>query len=164
MNAMTTQTILESHESKRITTKRISRYLPTVGRVLLGLIFFVFGLNGFLNFLPQPSSVPEGALAFGGALFKTGYMFPLLKGTEVIVGALLLSNRFVPLALALVAPIVVNIFAFHAFLAPAGLGLAAVIVALEVSLAWAYRDVFRPMLAARVTAGSKAAGASEAAR
>src|ERR1700682_5528028 len=156
---MTTQTILESHESKRITTKGIGRHLPTVGRVLLGLIFFVFGLNGFLNFLPQPSNVPEGALAFAGALFKTGYMFPLLKGTEVIVGALLLSNRFVPLALALVAPIVVNIFAFHAFLAPAGLGLAAVIVGLEVYLAWAYRDAFRPMLAARVTAGSKAAGA-----
>ena len=152
---MSTQTVLESHESKRITTKHISRHLPTVGRVLLGLIFFVFGLNGFLNFLPQHANVPEGALAFAGALFKTGYMFPLIKGTEVIVGALLLSNRFVPLALALVAPIVVNIFAFHAFLAPAGIGLAALIVALEVFLAWAYRDAFRPVLAARVATRSK---------
>jgi uncharacterized membrane protein YphA (DoxX/SURF4 family) len=161
---MTTRTILESQESKRISTKGISRHLPTVGRVLLGLIFFVFGLNGFLNFLPQPSNVPEGALAFAGALFKTGYMFPLIKGTEVIVGSLLLSNRFVPLALTLVAPIVVNIFAFHAFLAPAGLGLAAVVLGLEVSLAWAYREAFRPMLTSRVAPASKMTGVAEAAR
>jgi hypothetical protein len=82
-------------------------------------------------------------------------MFPLIKGTEVTVGALLLSNRFVPLALALVAPIVVNIFAFHAFLEPAGLGLAAVVVGLEVYLAWAHREAFRPMLAARVATRSE---------
>jgi uncharacterized membrane protein YphA (DoxX/SURF4 family) len=161
---MTTQTILEGHESKHISSKGISRHLPTVGRVLLGLIFFVFGLNGFLNFLPQPSNEPEGALAFAGALFKTGYMFPLLKGTEVIVGALLLSNRFVPLALTVVAPIIVNIFAFHAFLAPAGLGLAVVIVGLEVSLAWTYREAFRPMLTSRVAPGSQATRVAPAAR
>ena len=161
---MTAQTTLESQESKRITTKDIGRHLPTAGRVLLGLIFFVFGLNGFLNFLPQPSNEPEAALAFAGALFKTGYMFPLLKGTEVIVGTLLLSGRFVPLALALVAPIIVNIFAFHAFLAPAGLGLASVILGLEIYLAWAYREAFRPMLASRVAPGSQGASTAEAVR
>jgi hypothetical protein len=153
--AMTAQSALETHESERATTKSISRHLPAAGRVLLGLIFFVFGLNGFLNFLPQPSNVPEGAAAFGGALFKTGYMFPLIKGTEVIVGVLLLSNRFVPLALALIAPIVVNIFAFHAILAPAGMALPVIIVALEAYLAWTYRDAFRPMLAARFDADAR---------
>ena len=146
---MTARTTPARHESNLTNAKPLRRHLPMGGRILLGLIFFVFGLNGFLNFLPQPSNVPEGALAFGGALFKTGYMFPLIKGTEVIVGALLLSNRFVPLALALVAPIVVNIFAFHAILAPAGIGLAALIAAAEVYLAWAYRDAYRPMLAFR---------------
>ncbi|HMJ51189.1 MAG TPA: DoxX family protein [Polyangiaceae bacterium] len=146
---MTAQTIPVSHESDGSTAKPLRRHLITASRVLLGCIFLVFGLNGFLNFLPQPANVPEGALAFGGALFKTGYMFPLIKGTEIVVGALLLSNRFVPLALALVAPIVVNIFAFHAFLAPAGVGLAAVIVALEAYLAWTYRDAYQPMLAGR---------------
>jgi uncharacterized membrane protein YphA (DoxX/SURF4 family) len=124
--------------------------LPTAARILLGFIFLVFGLNGFLNFLPQSGNIPEAALAFAGALMKTRYMFPLIKGTEVIVGVLLLSNRFVPLALALVAPIVVNIFAFHAILAPAGIGLSAVIVAIVAYLAWSYRDAYRPMLAARV--------------
>src|SRR5262245_14008901 len=94
--------------------------LPLAARVVLGLIFTVFGLNGFLHFLPQPPSTPA-AMAFGGALAATGYMFPLIKGTEVLAGVLLLSGRYVPLALTLLAPVVVNIVAFHLFLAPAGL-------------------------------------------
>lgn len=116
----------------------------------MGAIFIVFGLNGFLNFLPQPSTpMPAGAVAFFGALMNTGYMLSLIAGTEVIVGALLLSNRFVPLALAFIAPVVVNIFAFHAVLAPSGLGFAAVVVVLEVYLVWAYRKAYHPMLAMR---------------
>lgn len=123
--------------------------LPTIARIALGLAFFVFGLNGFLQFLPQPPM--SGAPAdFLGALFVTGYMFPLIKGTEVLAGALLLSNRFVPLALTLLAPILVNIVAFHALLAGGGLGLPLVLLALEVALAYFYRDAFAPMLRARV--------------
>ena len=127
----------------------MTRHLPTAARTLMGLIFFVFGLDGFLHVIPAPDSVPAGAAAFGGALLNTGYMFPLIKGTEVVAGALLLANRYVPLALAVIAPVVVNIVAFHAFLAPSGLVLAAVVMALEVYLAWTRRDAYRPMLAAR---------------
>jgi uncharacterized membrane protein YphA (DoxX/SURF4 family) len=134
--------------------KPIVRHLPTAARVLLGLVFFVFGLNGFLNFIPQPASVPEGAMAFAGAMIKTGYLFPLLKATEVISGALLLSGRFVPLALTFLAPIIVNILAFHAFLEPSGLPVAIIVLALEVYLAWSYRESFRPMLAARAKPAS----------
>ena len=153
---MTTETTPNAHAAKGHTTKSIARHLPTAGRVLMGLIFFVMGLNGFLNFLPQPSTpMPEGAMAFAGALFMTGYMIPLLAGIQVIVGVLLLSNRFVPLALALIAPVVVNIFAFHAFLIPDGIGIAVFILALEVYLAWAYRNMYRPMLAMRATPGSR---------
>jgi hypothetical protein len=123
--------------------------LPGAARLVLGLAFAVFGLNGFLHFLPTPSGTPEAALAFGGALARTGYMFPLIKGTEVVVGALLLSNLFVPLSLALIAPVIVNIVAFHAALAPSGVGLGLVLLALELYLAWTYRAAFRPMLAAR---------------
>jgi hypothetical protein len=124
--------------------------LPTVARVLLGLVFFVFGLNGFLHFLPQPPMSGPPA-DFAGALFATGYMFPLIKGTEVVAGALLLGNRFVPLALALLAPVIVNILAFHAILVGAGVGLPIVLVVLELYLAYAYRDAFAPMLKAQVT-------------
>jgi uncharacterized membrane protein YphA (DoxX/SURF4 family) len=129
---------------------RVTRHLTTAARLLMGLMFFVFGLNGFLNFIPQPKTpMPEGALAFVGALMKTGYMFPLIAGTQVLVGALLLLNRFVPLALALIAPVVVNIVAFHVFLEPKGTAIALVVLALELYLAWAYRDSYRPMLAMR---------------
>ena len=140
----------------------ISRFAPPTTRLLLGLVFFVFGLNGFLQFLPTPPA-PERAMAFMGALAATGYMFPLIKGTEVIGGALLLSNRFVTLALALLAPIVVNIVAFHAFLAPSGGGPAYLALILELYLAWSYRDAYRPMLASRpAPAGARRADAHDA--
>ena len=135
---------------------RARRIAPEVARVLLGLVFFVFGLNGFLNFLPQPPH--EGvALTFLGGLAASGYFFPLLKGTEVLAGATLLSNRFVPLALVVLAPIVVNIFAFHAALDRSGLGLAVVLVALEIGLAWAHRKAYAPLFAAKTVASAPSA-------
>ncbi len=123
---------------------------PAIARIVLGLAFFVFGLNGFLQFMPMPP-VPEKAGAFLGALAATGYMFPLIKGTEVIAGALLLSGRFAPLALTLLAPVLVNVLAYHTALAPAGLGLPVVLAALEIYLAWAYRGAFRGILASQAT-------------
>jgi uncharacterized membrane protein YphA (DoxX/SURF4 family) len=130
--------------------KGSTRYLPAIARILLGLMFFVFGLNGFLHFIPEPKTpMPEGAGAFAGALMKTAYMFPMIMGTQVLVGVLLLLNRFVPLALALIAPVIVNIIAFHIFLAPSGLAPGLVALLLELYLAWAYRNAFRPTLAMR---------------
>lgn len=123
------------------------RYLPAAVRVLLGLTFFVFGLNGFLHFLPQPP-MPAAAGAFAGGLASAPYFFPLLKGIEVFVGALLLANRFVPLALTVVAPIILNIVAFHVFLAPSPL-MVAFLLASEIYLAWVYRAAFRGVLASR---------------
>ncbi|MCA9716999.1 MAG: DoxX family protein [Myxococcales bacterium] len=130
-----------------MTTQTVLSRIPDLARALLGLGFLVFGLNGFLNFMPTPD-VPASAGAFLGALAATGYMFPVIKGVEVIVGALLLSNRFVPLALTLVAPIMVNIVLFHAVLAPAGLGMVLTLLALQLYLAWSYRDSFRAVLTA----------------
>jgi uncharacterized membrane protein YphA (DoxX/SURF4 family) len=119
-------------------------------RIVLGLIFFVFGLNGFLHFFPQPpmSGPPEDFLR---ALIATGYLFPLLKTTEVVTGALLLSGRLVPLALVVLAPVIVNIFAFHLFLAPAGLPLPLLVVALELYLARSYWSAYAGLLRVRVS-------------
>jgi uncharacterized membrane protein YphA (DoxX/SURF4 family) len=128
--------------------ERIARSLPTAARVVLGLVFVVFGLNGFLHFLPVPAP-PARAATFLGGLFSAGYFFPLLKGLEVTAGLLLLSNRFVPLALTLLAPIIVNITAFHLVLAPGNYPLVALILAGELYLAWTHRAAFAPMLAAR---------------
>jgi hypothetical protein len=108
----------------------------------------VFGLNFFLHFIPQPPpSGPSGA--FASAMFATGYLFVVVKVVETVSGALLIAGRFVPLVLAVLAPIVVNIILFHGFLAPAGIALPLVVLALELFLAWSYRSVYRPMLAAR---------------
>ena len=119
--------------------------LPTAARIVLGLVFFVFGLNGFLHFLPMPPMSGPPA-EFMGALGATGYMFPLIKGVEVIGGLLLLLGRYVPLALTLLAPIIVNIVAFHVFLAPGSVGMMVLLVSAELYLAWAYRDAFLPLL------------------
>src|SRR5271166_4498641 len=109
----------------------------TIARILLGLVFFVFGLNGFLHFMPNPPPTPAAG-AFFGALIQTGYMFFLIFGTQVLGGALLLLGVAVPFALLILAPVVVNIVFFHIFLSPALLPMALVVAALEAFLAWHY--------------------------
>jgi len=129
-----------------------ARRFSVAARVLLGLLFFASGLANLLNLAPQPA-LPEGAAAFTGALMNTGYMLPLIFGTQFIVGTLLLANRFVPLALALLAPFVVNSLAFHAFLERSGLPVAVAVLALLLYLAWAYRKAYGPMLAPKTAPG-----------
>jgi uncharacterized membrane protein YphA (DoxX/SURF4 family) len=133
----------------RLMNKIVSKS-PIVARIFLGLIFFVFGLNGFLQFAPAPE-LPPAAGAFLGALAGAGYMFPLIKSVEILVGIALLTNRFVPFALVLLAPIAVNIAAFHLFLTPGQAGMSVVILAALAFLAWSYRSVYRPLFAAKAT-------------
>ncbi|USX56059.1 DoxX family membrane protein [Lentzea sp. HUAS12] len=136
-----------------ITVRRsaAARHATIVTRVLIGLLFTATGLNGFLNFMPapDPSTMAPAGVAFSAALYATGYMLQLASGVQVVAGVLLLAGRFVPLALALLAPVVVNIFLFHVFLEPSGLVTGLLVTAAEIGLAWAYRDRFRPMLQAR---------------
>ena len=130
--------------------KSVTRFFPAVARVLMGLPFFIVGLNGLLNFLPQPTApMPAGAMAFVGALVQTGYMMQLIAVTQLVVGVLLLTNRFVPLALALIAPFFVNSILFHTFLEHSGLVPALVFVAIELYLVKKNWNAYRPMLAAR---------------
>ena len=100
----------------------------TTARYLAGVIFLVFGLNGFLNFIPMP---PPGGIAgqFMGALYASHYLW-VIFGFQVIAGVLLLANRYVPLAVAVLAPVIVNILSFHALMAPSGLPLAIVVAVL----------------------------------
>lgn len=129
-----------------------ARRIPSVVRVLMGLPLVVFGLNAFLNFIPPPPTpLPQGAAAFAGALVATGYMMQLIGTTQLIVGVSLLTNRFVPLALVLFAPFMVNSIAFHVFLERSGLIMAGIFLGMELYLAWVYRKSYASMLAARVT-------------
>lgn len=135
----------------------LNRFVTPAVRVLFGLVFLVFGLNGFLGFLPQPP-VPDAAGAFLGALAETGYMFPVIKGIEVLAGILLLSNRLVALALALLAPIVFNIVAFHFVLAPPT-PLSFIVLLGEAWLLWAYRASFQGLFTLKPQATDARPGA-----
>jgi putative oxidoreductase len=106
------------------------RIASVIARYLAGVIFLVMGLNGFLNFIPLP---PPGGVAgqFMGALYVSHYLW-VIFAFQVIAGVLLLVNRYVPLAVAILAPVLVNIITFHVLMAPAGLPLA-----LFVALLWA---------------------------
>ena len=125
-----------------------TRKLPVVARALLGLAFTVFGANALLGFMPTPPVAPAAG-AFLGALGATGYLLPLLVAVEVGAGLMLLAGRAVPLALVLLAPVLVNVVAFHLFLDPAGLPLPLVLLAVELYLAWTHREAFAPLFRAR---------------
>lgn len=123
--------------------------LILISRLLLGLIFFVFGLNGFLHFIPAP--MPEGiAGQYLGALFVSHYLAVVFV-LELLAGVLLLANRFVPLALAILAPVLVNIVLFHACMAPAGFAPAVISVALWTVLFVRERAAFSVLWSARGT-------------
>ena len=147
MNSTITHPTTSADES---TSKPIARYITAGARILLGLVFFVFGLNGFFHFIPPPSTpMPERATAFIGGLMGAAYFLPLLAGTQAIAGALLLLNRFVPLALIVLAPVIVNIVAFHLFLEPSGLVIAIVVAALEIYLLAMNRAAYRALITPR---------------
>lgn len=149
---MNTATVLPSPVVANASPKSFTRYLPATARILLGVPLLVFGLNGFLNFIPPPATpLPKDAMAFVGALAQSGYMFQLIAVTQLIVGALLVLNRFVPLALTLFAPFMVNSIAFHIFLERSGLPMAIVFLALQLYLVWVNRHAYRPMLGARTS-------------
>ena len=126
------------------------RTVSKIARYLAGVIFVVFGLNGFLNFIPMP---PPGGIAgqFMGSLYASHYLW-VIFAFQLAAGVLLLVNRYVPLAVAVLAPVIVNILTFHALMAPSGLPLA-----LFVALLWALifvdvRPAFAGLLQARLQA------------
>ena len=124
----------------------------TVARYLAGVIFRVFGLNGFLHFIPLPP--PAGVAGqFMGALFVSHYL-TLIFALQVIGAVLLLANRYVPLALALLAPVIVNILCFHALMAPSRLPLALFVTALWALIFAHVRSAFAALFEARFQAKS----------
>lgn len=132
---------------------KIKSVAVIAARVVLGLIYFVFGLNFFLHFIPMDAPTPSPqAEAFTTGLFQTGYFFPFLKGLEVVFGGLLLVGLFVPLSLVVLVPVSLNILLYHAYLAPEGVAMSIVILLLNLFLAWAYRSAFKPLLAGKTTA------------
>ncbi len=116
----------------------------TIARYLMGFIFTVFGLNGFLHFIPM-GPVPPLAGQFFGVLIQSHYM-AVVFALQLVCGVLLLVNRYVPLALTVLGAILFNILLFHIFMAPSGLPLAAFVTLLWGIVAWNARSVFAPIL------------------
>jgi uncharacterized membrane protein YphA (DoxX/SURF4 family) len=112
-----------------------------IARTLLGLVFVVFGLNAFLNFIPLPPPKEELAGEFMKALFVSHYLYAV-KCFEIVGGLILLSGRRTPLGLTLVGPVIVNILFFHLFLDPSGLPMAGILVVLALFLLWRHRHAF----------------------
>lgn len=129
------------------------RYVQIAARLVLGFIFFSAGIVGFFNLVPPPPNLPENLQTFMNGMMATGYMFKLIKGTEIVCGLLLLTGAFVPLALVVLAPVTLNILLLHSFIAPDGVILAVVMLALHVFLALfasPYKEHIRPLFCARV--------------
>jgi putative oxidoreductase len=130
------------------------KIVSTIARYLAGLIFLVMGLNGFLHFIPFPP--PEGVAAqFMGALYISHFLV-VIFAVQAVGGLLLLINRFVPLALAILAPVIVNILCFHAFMAPSGLPLALFVAVLWALTFAAVRPAFAPLFQAQTKGASNA--------
>jgi len=116
-----------------------------VARVLLGLVFVVFGSNIFLHFMPMPPPPATLAGDFSKALMQSHYIY-VVGLLQVIGGLLLLIGRYVPLGLTLLGPVIVNILLFHIFLDPSGLPMALVVAVLALFLLWRYRTNFAGLM------------------
>src|SRR6476469_10077520 len=124
------------------------KIITHISRFLLGLIFLVFGLNGFLHFIPMPP--PSGVAGqFLGSMFVTKYLL-FVFAIQLIGGVLLLLNRYVPIALTILAPIIVNILLFHSLMNPSGLGLALLVTILWAVVFASVRSAFAGIFQARV--------------
>src|SRR3989440_11951123 len=121
------------------------KILTIIARILLGLIFLFFGSNGLLHFLPMPP-LPQGVAGeYLHSFFASGYVY-VISGFQVIGGLFLLIGKFVPLGLTILGAIIVNIWIFHALMAPEAFPPGLVFTALELFLVWRYREAFIPLL------------------
>ena len=116
-----------------------------IARILLGLMFTLFGLNGFLNFLPSPPMSGDAG-TFLGVLVSTHYS-AVIFAVQLIAGLLMLAGQFIPLALILLAPEIVNILTFHVTMAPSGIGPGVLAAILWVIVAYWYRASLAPLFA-----------------
>jgi hypothetical protein len=128
--------------------KPVMRTASVIARYLAGLIFLVMGLNGFLHFIPFPPP-PGIAGQFMGALYVSHYLW-VIFAFQVLAGVLLLVNRYVPLALAVLAPVIVNILTFHALMAPSGLPMAVFVAVLWAVIFIDVRPAFSGLFRSRL--------------
>ena len=127
------------------------KIVALIAQYLLGLMFVVFGLNGFLHFIPQPPPETELAGQFFSVVFQSHFILPAFV-LQVVAGALFLSNRYVPLALTIIAPVIVNILIFHVTMSPKGIVPGAIATVLWFVVFAQYRSAFAGLFRAKPVA------------
>ena len=118
-------------------------------RILMGVLWLIFGTNFFFHFLPMPPPAESMGKVLG-ALFETGYFFPFVKITEIVLGLMLVTNSFALLALIISAPITINIVLMHGLLDPAGVGAGVLMLILNIVLGYLYIEYYKPVLRMKV--------------
>ncbi len=119
-----------------------------LSRLLLGFVYFIFGLNGFLNFIPLPAKIGKDKELLN-VLISSGYLFQSVKASEVLLGVLLLAGKYIPLTLIALFPITLNIFLFHLFLNSEGMPIAIFLLSLHIYLAIVYRRYYFSLFIAK---------------
>ena len=147
VNLCATQTDFGIGIPVRSLQHRRMKVVTIIARVLLGLIFVVFGSNAFLHFIPMPPLPQNLAGDFLKVFFASGYVY-IIGAMQVIGGLFLLIGCFVPLGLTILAAVIFNILVFHTLMAPEGFAPALVVTVLELFLLWRYRDAFAGLLLA----------------
>ena len=118
------------------------KILATIARYLLALVFIVFGLNGFLHFIPQPPTPPSELVQKYFTAMSESHYLVVVFGLQLIVGVLFLFRRTVPLALTFSGPLIVNILLFHALMDPGGIVPGLVVTVLWFVVYWQFRAAF----------------------
>lgn len=126
------------------------KIVALIARFLLGLVFFVFGLNGFLHFIPM-GKMPEGLAGQFSTVLMQSHFFLFVSALQVVGGVLLLVNRYVPLGLTLLGPVIVNIVLFHLLMERTGLPLAIVVLILWGILVFRHRQHFSGLFVQRTS-------------
>lgn len=137
---------------RRRATRSVTRTTYIIARILLGFMFGVLGLNGFLYFIKPPAYIPAAAATFATVMATTHFSY-VVFGTQVIAGLLVLFNRYVPLALVVLAAVLVNVFAFHITMWPQALfPMPIIALILWFLTAWPIRAQFAPLFVKKVEA------------
>lgn len=127
------------------TNNKLEQRTEITLRIILGIIFTIVGVNGFLNFIPMPEMSIEGQ-KFLTAMVESKYLFSLVMYVQLLSGVLLMANRYSSLMLVILFPVTLNIFLFHIFLEHTGLYLATILLTFNIILAWIHREDYEALL------------------
>jgi|SRR5882672_2438018 len=135
------RTSLQAGEVLQSKKENLMKIASIIARYLIALVFIVFGLNGFLHFIPQPPPPSELARQYFTVMFTSHYLV-FIFGLQLIAGVLFLFRRTVPLALTIAAPLIVNILLFHLLMDPHGIVPGLVVTTLWFVIYWQFRAAF----------------------